>query len=349
MDGEMSVGELVTFQLYWNMMNNAYQQLQSLVTSFTRSAAGAEKVFSLWDATPDIDPNVGDDVSWRVQGDIVLKNVRYFYQMRPDNIVLNGLNLHIPAGKVVALVGRSGGGKSTIVNMLMRFYDCKEGSISIDGRNYESLKVSQLRKLFGVVSQETELFAKTVAENICYGMEEGTFTQHDIEEAAKQAQAHEFIMEMKDGYKTRVGERGGRISGGQRQRLAIARVFLRKPKIVLLDEATSALDENSQEAVQDALNLLIKNLNATVVLVAHRLSTVMNADKIAVIDKGKVLEEGCHEELVKLGGVYATLVSKQNKKKESLLNQKEIDEEEAEGKDSKADSVDNIDALLASK
>ncbi|GMH86452.1 hypothetical protein TrST_g3345 [Triparma strigata] len=351
MDGEMSVGELVTFQLYWNMMNNAYQNLQSLVTSFTRSAAGAEKVFSLWDATPDINPNVGDDVRWDVKGDIVLKNVKFFYQMRPDNIVLGGLNLHIPSGKVVALVGRSGGGKSTIINMLMRFYDCKEGSISLDGRNYEGLKVSQLRKLFGVVSQETELFAKTVAENICYGMEEGTYTQQDIEEAAKQAQAHDFIMEMKDAYKTRVGERGSRISGGQRQRLAIARVFLRKPKIILLDEATSALDENSQEAVQEALNLLISKSNATVVLVAHRLSTVMNADKIAVIDKGAVLEEGTHDELVKLGGIYATLVSKQNKKKASLLNQKGADE--MEGSDEKGKGkgkgFDDIDSLLASK
>jgi ATP-binding cassette subfamily B protein len=168
----------------------------------------------------------------------------------------------------------------------------------------------------------------------------------DVHEAARRAQAHDFIMEMKDGYSTRVGERGGRISGGQRQRIAIARVFLRKPKIILLDEATSALDENSQQAVQDALNTLIKECNATVVLVAHRLSTVMNAHKIAVIEKGKVAEQGSHDDLVRLGGIYAKLVEKTNKKKENALNQAAIDGDgDGEGGGKKSD-VDNIDSLL---
>jgi len=207
-------------------------------------------------------------------------------------MVLSNLDLTIKKGTVVGLVGRSGGGKTTLIKMLLRFYDPKSGSMTIDGRDYTSLKVGDLRSLFGVVSQDTELFAKTVEENIAYGMEPGTYTHDDVVEAAKAAQAHEFIKEMKDGYNTRVGERGSRVSGGQRQRIAIARVFLRKPRIILLDEATSALDENSQELVQKALDLLIKTSKATVVLVAHRLSTVMNADKICVIDKGKVLEQG---------------------------------------------------------
>jgi ABC-type multidrug transport system fused ATPase/permease subunit len=191
----------------------------------------------------------------------------------------------------------------------------------LDGRDYESLKVHQLRRSFGVVTQETELFALTIEENIAYGLDKEDYTMEDVISAAKKAYAHDFIVEMKDGYQTRIGERGNRLSGGQRQRLAIARVFLRKPKIILLDEATSALDENSQEAVQQALGNLMAESRATVVLVAHRLSTVVNADSICVIDKGTVLEQGNHAELVAKGGIYASMVEKQLKKKEDMLDQ----------------------------
>eukprot|EP01083_Nonionella_stella_P161308 528148_1 len=348
---EMSVGELVTFQLFWNMMNNAYQNLQGLITSFTRSAAGAEKIFSMWDSKPDIDPAKGSDITWDMQGHLRLENVSFYYQMRPDNIVLNQFSLDIPAGKTVALVGRSGGGKSTIINLLLRFYDPKEGKVTLDGRDYESLKVSQLRGTFGVVTQETELFALTVEENIAYGLNKDEYEMEDIIDAAKKAYAHDFICEMKDGYKTRIGERGNRISGGQRQRIAIARVFLRKPKIILLDEATSALDENSQEAVQKALGNLIAESNSTVVLVAHRLSTVVNADSICVVDKGSVLEQGNHDELVAMGGIYASLVEKQNKKKADLLDQEKKHEtedpsEKRKGKKVNKKSTDDIDSLL---
>jgi len=344
-DGQMTVGELVTFQLFWNMMNNAYQGLQGLVTSFTRSAAGAEKVFSLWDSQPDIDPNVGDDIDWNAEGHLSMTNVKFYYQMRPDNIVLDGFNLDIPAGKTIALVGRSGGGKSTIIHMLLRFYDAKAGSITLDGRPYNTLKVNQLRRLFGVVTQETELFATTVEENIAFGMSPDEYTSEDVVNAAKKAFAHEFIIDMKDGYATRIGERGNRLSGGQRQRIAIARVFLRKPKVILLDEATSALDEDSQERVQRALGVLIKESGATVVLVAHRLSTVMGADSIVVIDKGVALEQGSHEELVGRGGIYASMVKKQHTKEANKLDQERRREEGGGGEDKKA--LDDIDSLLA--
>ena len=344
--GELSVGELVTFQLFWNMMNNAFQNLQSLITSFTRSAAGAEKVFSMWDSYPDIDPNQGLNIDWNVEGHIQLKNVKFFYQMRPDNIVLKDFSLDIPAGKTLALVGRSGGGKSTIINLLLRFYDPREGKLVLDGRDYNSIKVDQLRRLFGVVTQETELFALTVEENIAYGLDKDEYTMDDVIEAAKKSYAHDFISEMKDGYQTRIGERGNRLSGGQRQRLAIARVFLRKPKLILLDEATSALDENSQEAVQKALANLIEESQATVVLVAHRLSTVVNADSICVIDKGSVLEQGNHDELVAHGGIYASMVKKQLRKKEDVLDQDGKKNHGGGNKKNNNTSDDDIDALL---
>lgn len=249
---------------------------------------------------------------------------------------------HIP-GKTIALVGRSGGGKSTIINLLLRFYDPREGTIRLDGKAYDSYKVNQLRRLFGVVTQETELFALTVEENIAYGLGKDEYTLDDVKEAAKKAFAHDFISEMKDGYNTRIGERGNRLSGGQRQRLAIARVFLRRPRIILLDEATSALDENSQEAVQQALGKLIEESNATVVLVAHRLSTVVNADSICVIDKGSVLEQGNHDELVSKGGIYASMVEKQLSKKADLLDQDQNEHSKEEDKVAAGD----IDALLA--
>lgn len=359
--GEMSVGDLVTYQLFWNMMNNAYQSLQGLVTSFTRSAAGAEKVFSLWDSDPDIDPQKGNDISEdQVGGHLQMKNVSFYYQMRPDNMVLDGFNLEIPAGKTIALVGRSGGGKSTIINLLLRFYDPRQGMLLLDGKPYESLKVNQLRRLFGVVTQDTELFALTVEENIAYGLDKDDYKFEEVVAAAKKAYAHDFICEMKDGYQTRIGERGGRISGGQRQRLAIARVFLRRPRIILLDEATSALDENSQEAVQRALADLIQESNATVVMVAHRLSTVVNADSICVIDKGRVLEQGSHDELAsKSGGIYAAMVSKQLTKKVDILDQEQEQEQgqnntfqtssshKAKNGGQRQVAADTIDALLA--
>ena len=212
-------------------------------------------------------------------------------------------------------------GKSTIINLLLRFYDAKGGSLLLDGREYASIKVPQLRSLFGVVTQETELFALTVEQNIAYGLNKDEYTMEELISAAKKAQAFEFISAMKDGFQTRIGERGNRLSGGQRQRIAIARVFLRKPRIILLDEATSALDENSQEAVQNALNTLITESKATVVVVAHRLSTVMNADSIVVIEQGVALEQGTPHELVERDGVYASMVQKQKKKETNELKE----------------------------
>ena len=243
---------------------------------------------------------------------------------------------------------RSGGGKSTIVSLLMRFYDCRGGVLRLDGRDVAELNVKDYRGLFGIVAQDTPLFARSIRKNIAYGHPGADLDDADadealgraVEAAAAEAQAHDFISEMKDAYQTRVGERGGRLSGGQRQRVAIARIFLRRPKIILLDEATSALDEDSQQAVQASLDALIRKGDSTVVLVAHRLSTVMNADKIAVIADGGVKEEGSHDELCERGGVYAGLVRKQLTKAAAVLDQGKEDAAEAKA------ANDTIDKLL---
>ena len=344
----LTVGALVAFQLYWNMLNNAYQSLQNIVTGFTRAAAAAERVFTLLDMLPDIDNKEGVPLSRdEVRGELVLKDVTFFYQMRPERIVLNKLNLRIPPvrlsfehflfllskhthtqthtqGSTVALVGRSGGGKTTLIHMLLRFYDPKNGTLLLDGLDVKEINIRDYRSQFGIVSQETSLFARTIRDNITYGTEGAT--EEDVINAAKQARAHHFIIrDFPEGYDTRVGERGLRISGGQRQRIAIARALLRKPKILLLDEATSALDAENEALVQAAIDELIKKSKSTVVLVAHRLSTVINADIIAVVDQGKIVESGPHEDLMRLNGIYANLVKRQIAKRVNNLDEDDVD------------------------
>jgi ATP-binding cassette subfamily B protein len=341
----MSPGKLITYQLYWNMLNGSYKSLLDIVTSFTRAAGAAQRVFSLMDSLPDIDIYSGVSITRdEIVGAIRLTDVTFSYQMRPDSIILDSLSLDIPAGTTCALVGKSGkflyilninpfstfkkyviysgGGKSTIVNMIMRFYDPRKGEISLDGVDIKTLCLRDIRRQIGFVQQNTELFGGTIEENITYGLEPGSWTREEVIEAAKNACAHEFIKSFPEGYLTRVGERGVRISGGQKQRIAIARVFLKRPKILLLDEATSALDSESEAKVQEAIDKLIsdKTDQRTVVLVAHRLSTVINANQIAVIGDGRILERGTHEALMKKGGEYAKLVMRQLKKKNSVLD-----------------------------
>lgn len=288
-------------------------------------------MFALMDSLPDIDIDAGRRVSAdEIQGELVLDNVSFSYQMRPTTKVLNAVNLVIPAGSTCALVGRSGGGKSTLVNMILRFYDPKEGVIRLDGVPLSDLCLKDVRRQIGVVQQNTELFGGTIEENITYGLEPGSWTRADVIQAARNACAHDFIKDFPEGYMTRVGERGVRISGGQKQRIAIARVFLRKPRIMLLDEATSALDSESEAKVQEALDKLMagdglgdKSTLAnrrTIILVAHRLSTVMNADQIVVVDNGCIVERGTHDELIAANGAYAKLVARQLKKKNSIVD-----------------------------
>jgi len=241
----------------------------------------------------------------------------------------------IGAGKICALVGRSGAGKSTVIHLLMRFYDPKKGTISLDGKDYRTINPTSLRKQIGIVAQDTRLFNTSIEENIAYGVE--NYTKDELHEAARLANAHDFIQTFEEGYQTRVGETGTRLSGGQKQRIALARVFLRKPPLLLLDEATSSLDSESEALVQEAIDKLLAMKSCTVVLVAHRLSTVINADNIAVVDKGVIVEQGNHEQLLKSGGLYATLVKRQVQRMQNTLN---------EGKDPNKEKIDVIDALI---
>ncbi|CAE8652826.1 unnamed protein product, partial [Polarella glacialis] len=258
-----------------------------------------------------VNPADGDKVTRQdIVGHLQLKGLQFRYRTRPENLVLKGINLNMPPATTTALVGKSGGGKSTLVHMLMRFYEPNEGTILLDGKDMKTLSSTSVRQCCGFVAQDTQLFATSIEENLSYGLGR-PHTREEVIEACTAANCHEYVSEMEEGYDTRVGEKGIMLSGGQRQRLAIARCFLRKPKLLFLDEATSALDAENEAIVQGAIEKLLVDLRCTVVLIAHRLSTVINANQIAVVHKGTIVERGTHEELVGKGGVYAQLVSRQ--------------------------------------
>mmetsp|Transcript_32775 Transcript_32775/g.76484 ORF Transcript_32775/g.76484 Transcript_32775/m.76484 type:complete len:305 (-) Transcript_32775:387-1301(-) len=300
------------------MINNSWQALNNLLNSFTRAAGAAERVLSLVDLDPDIPRDEGKSADEIGSWQITLRDVGFRYQMRPKQAVLQGLSLTVEAGTVCALVGRSGGGKSTLVHLLLRYYEPLEGQIMLGGVDYRDISLLSLHRRIGVVSQETQLFNATIGENIGYGAEPHSHDQ--LIAAAKAAQAHDFITSFEDEYGTRVGERGQRLSGGQKQRIAVARALLRKPRLLLLDEATSALDAESEAQVQKALDHLIWSGAHTVVLVAHRLSTVVNAQTIAVIDQGRVAETGTHERLLRSAdSIYASLVARQVQQQASAV------------------------------
>ena len=294
------------------MLGAGMGQASQGATDTTKAAQAASRVFEVVDRESKIDHS--SDKGQRpdhVNGEIRLENVHFAYPSRPDQKVANGYNLTVPAGKTVALVGASGSGKSTAVQLVERFYDPDSGSVKLDGVDLRDLNVQWLREQIGLVGQEPVLFSGTIADNIASGKEGAT--REDVEAAAKMANAHSFIMEFPDGYETDVGQKGGQLSGGQKQRVAIARAMIKNPSILLLDEATSALDTTSEKIVQQALDELIQKRKRTTIVIAHRLSTIRNADKICVIKKGKVIEEGSHEELMAKGpkGAYYVLQSHQ--------------------------------------
>lgn len=319
----MSIGKLITFQLYWNMMNNAFISLTNVFNDLIRSSSAAERVFSLIDARPEVDPDAGEPVVRdHVKGHLVLKGLEFRYSTRPDNLVLKGVDLDMRPGTTTALVGKSGGGKSTLVHLLMRFYEPSGGKILLDGRDMQDFSSKSVRTLCGFVAQDTQLFATSIEDNLSYGLGRA-HTREEVVAACVAANAHEFIMEQEEQYDSRVGEKGIMLSGGQRQRLAIARCFLRRPRLLFLDEATSALDAENEALVQQAIDELIERGDCTVVLIAHRLSTVINSNQIAVVHKGQIVERGPHDELLTTNGIYAQLVKRQmSRSADAVLNDK---------------------------
>jgi len=301
----MDPGSFFSFITALLLAYEPVKRLANLNTSLQEGLAGAQRLFSLLDLEPKI-IEISNAKTLTVKGGkIELKNVQFSYI--PDQLAIDGISLFVPAGQLVALVGRSGAGKSTILNLIPRFYDVNSGFINIDDTDVRDVTFQSLRGNISLVSQEITLFDDTVRANIAYGRPDAS--EQEIIEVARHAAAHDFIMKMPKGYDTYVGERGTKVSGGQRQRLAIARAMLKNAPILLLDEATSALDTESELHVQTVLKKLMKG--RTTLVIAHRLSTVMDADLIHVIDKGKLVESGNHKELLAKNGVYARLYALQ--------------------------------------
>ncbi|KPK95532.1 hypothetical protein AMJ80_05090 [bacterium SM23_31] len=302
--------DIEVFTIFAILISMAYKPLKTLGETqpvIQRALASSERIFELLDRKPEKTVKLSKDFFEKVKGAVEFKDVKFSYNGK--DLVLNGITLSVAAGETVALVGPSGVGKSTIINLLLKFYECQSGTISIDRENITTLDYHFLRDQMSLVPQETILFSGTVRDNISYGRLNAS--QPEIEAAAKAANAHDFIMELPNKYDTEIGERGVQLSGGQRQRIAIARAILKNPPILLLDEATSALDSESEKQVQDATFNLMKD--RTTFVIAHRLSTVKNVDKIAVMDTGKIVQLGTHEELIQQDGLYKSLYELQFK------------------------------------
>lgn len=305
--GSITVGTLAAFVGYLELLFGPLRRLVASFTTLTQSFASMDRVFQLIDENYDIKNGVGAQPIEIKQGRIDIDHVSFQYN---DNEapILKDINLSIEKGETVAFVGMSGGGKSTLINLIPRFYDVTSGQILIDGHNIKDFLTGSLRNQIGLVQQDNILFSDTVKENILLGRP--TATDEEVVEAAKMANAHDFIMNLPQGYDTEVGERGVKLSGGQKQRLSIARIFLNNPPILILDEATSALDLESESIIQEALDVLSKD--RTTLIVAHRLSTITHADKIVVIENGHIVETGTHRELIAKQGAYEHLYSIQN-------------------------------------
>ncbi|MTT33251.1 ATP-binding cassette domain-containing protein [Terrilactibacillus sp. BCM23-1] len=299
------ITEIGTIVAFFGYMDRLYEPLRRLVnssTTLTQSIASMDRVFELMDKPYDIDDKNNAEMLDYVYGNISFQNVTFRYDEK-ESPVLSNINLDVQKGETIALVGMSGGGKSTIVSLIPRFYDVSEGAILLDGKDIRSFKVRSLRDKIGMVLQDTILFSDTVKNNI--KMANPDASDEEVIHAAKLANAHDFIMQLPQGYDTQVGERGVKLSGGQKQRISISRVFLKNPPLLILDEATSALDLESEHYIQETLNTLAKN--RTTFIVAHRLSTITHADRIVVIESGQITEIGNHHELMNKRGSYYDL------------------------------------------
>ena len=311
-NGEISYGDFTTFLQYTKFLTEDIFSVTYIWTHYKNMFKDWQRFFEIYDYQPKIKCDDGGIKPSSVSGNITFENATFSYPTKPSVNVIKELNMNIEAGKVVAIVGSSGSGKSTISSLVQRLYDPNEGKITLDGVDLKELDVKWLHNQIGVVSQEPALFSGTVEENITYAVD--SYTKDDLDYYSKLANVYDFIhdkAQFPEGYKTIVGERGVKISGGQKQRIAIARALMKKSRLLIFDEATSALDAESESEVQIAIDKIIKMGNITTIIIAHRLSTVKNANRIFVMSKGKIVEEGSHIELLKRNGIYKVLVQTQ--------------------------------------
>ncbi len=306
-EGRMSAGDLTAFLIYTGMVASAFATIAGLYGALNKAAGATERLYDVIDTEPAIaDPEMPVALP-AGGGALCFENVVFRYNSRPDDPVLEGVSIDIAPGEVVALVGPSGAGKTTIASLVPRFYDVLSGSVKVEGVDVRELSLSELRKALAIVAQEPVLFSGTIAENIAYS--DPSLPEAEVEKAARIANAHDFIVGFPDGYATLVGERGVKLSGGQKQRIAIARALVADPRILILDEATSNLDSETESVVQEALSSLMKS--RTTLVIAHRLSTVRDADRICVVEDGAVAAQGTHDELMKSSSTYRRLVEHQ--------------------------------------
>jgi subfamily B ATP-binding cassette protein MsbA len=309
-NGNLTAGALIAFLVYAVNLSNPIKRLSRVYANIQRALAAAERVFVVLDTKPEIQDMPGAMELPAIDGEVAFHKITFEY--KPGEPVLSNISLEAKVGQMVAIVGPSGAGKTTIANLIPRFYEPTQGYVSIDGIDIKTVTLDSLRKQIGIVPQETVLFNGSVYDNILYGDLDANYDE--VISAAKAANAHNFITEMPDGYDTQIGERGSKLSGGQRQRIAIARAILKNPRVLILDEATSALDTESEKLVQEALDKLM--IGRTSFVIAHRLSTILRADLILVMERGKIVERGTHAELLAMGGLYSKLHEVQFNKKE---------------------------------